>query len=70
MVNSGACTPEGTGGSAINPNSTAIFILQSKDEVLMVREGPGRPALLHGWPPASRPGEVHAEHVRPLDGSL
>ena len=41
MVNSGACTPEGTGGSAINHNSTAMFILQSKDEVLMVREGPG-----------------------------
>jgi hypothetical protein len=41
IVNNGACTPEGTGGSAINPNSTAIFLLQSKDEVLMVREGPG-----------------------------
>ena len=41
VVNSGACTPEGTGGSAINHNSTAMFILQSKDEVLMVREGPG-----------------------------
>jgi hypothetical protein len=41
VVNNGACTPEGTGGSAINPNSTAIFLLQSKDEVLMVREGPG-----------------------------
>jgi hypothetical protein len=41
IVNSGACTPEGTGGSAINPNSTAIFLLQSRDEVLMVREGPG-----------------------------
>jgi hypothetical protein len=41
IVNNGACTPEGTGGSAINPNSTAIFFLQSKDEVLMVREGPG-----------------------------
>jgi hypothetical protein len=41
IVNSGACTPEGTGGSAINHNSTAMFILQSKDEVLMVREGPG-----------------------------
>ena len=41
VVNDGACTPEGTGGSAINPNSTAIFLLQSKDEVLMVREGPG-----------------------------
>jgi hypothetical protein len=41
IVNSGACTPEGTGGSAINHNSTAMFLLQSKDEVLMVREGPG-----------------------------
>jgi hypothetical protein len=41
IVNNGACTPEGTGGSAINHNSTAMFILQSKDEVLMVREGPG-----------------------------
>jgi hypothetical protein len=41
VVNNGACTPEGTGGSAINPNSTAIFLLQSEDEVLMVREGPG-----------------------------
>ena len=41
IVNNGACTPEGTGGSAINPNSTAIFLLQTKDEVLMVREGPG-----------------------------
>jgi hypothetical protein len=41
IVNNGACTPEGTGGSAINPNSTAIFLLQSRDEVLMVREGPG-----------------------------
>jgi hypothetical protein len=41
IVNNGACTPEGTGGSAINPNSTAIFLLQSKEEVLMVREGPG-----------------------------
>jgi hypothetical protein len=41
IVNSGACTPEGTGGSAINHNSTAMFIIQSKDEVLMVREGPG-----------------------------
>ena len=41
IVNSGACTAEGTGGSAIDPNSTAIFLLQSKDEVLMVREGPG-----------------------------
>jgi len=41
IVNNGACTPEGTGGSAIDPNSTAIFLLQSKDEVLMVREGPG-----------------------------
>jgi hypothetical protein len=41
IVSSGACTPEGTGGSAIDPNSTAIFLLQSKDEVLMVREGPG-----------------------------
>ena len=41
IVNNGACTPEGTGGSAINPTSTAIFLLQSKDEVLMVREGPG-----------------------------
>ena len=41
IVNNGACTPEGTGGSAINPNSTAVFLLQSKDEVLMVREGPG-----------------------------
>ena len=37
IVNNGACTPEGTGGSAIDPNSTAIFLLQSKDEVLMVR---------------------------------
>ena len=41
IVNNGACTPDGTGGSAINPNSTAIFLLQSKEEVLMVREGPG-----------------------------
>ena len=41
IVNDGACTPEGTGGSAINHNSTAMFLLQSKDEVLMVREGPG-----------------------------
>ena len=41
IVNNGACTPEGTGGSAIDPNSTAFFLLQSKDEVLMVREGPG-----------------------------
>jgi hypothetical protein len=41
VVNNGACTPEGTGGSAIDPNSTAIFLLQSKDEVLLVREGPG-----------------------------
>ena len=41
IVNDGACTPEGTGGSAINPNSTAIFLLQARDEVLMVREGPG-----------------------------
>jgi len=41
VVNNGACTPEGTGGSAIDPNSTAIFLLQSKEEVLMVREGPG-----------------------------
>src|SRR5262245_33669947 len=30
IVNNGACTPEGTGGSAIDPNSTAIFLLQSK----------------------------------------
>ena len=41
IVNTGACTPEGTGGSAINHNSAAMFMLQSKDEVLMVREGPG-----------------------------
>jgi hypothetical protein len=41
IVNNGACTPEGTGGSAIDPNSTAIFLLQSRDEVLLVREGPG-----------------------------
>ena len=41
IVNNGACTAEGTGGSAIDPNSTAIFLLQSKDEVLLVREGPG-----------------------------
>jgi hypothetical protein len=41
IVNNGACTPEGTGGSAINHNSTAMYLLQSKDEVLMVREGPG-----------------------------
>jgi hypothetical protein len=41
VVNNGACTPEGTGGSAIDPNSTAFFLLQSKDEVLLVREGPG-----------------------------
>lgn len=41
IVNNGACTPEGTGGSAINPNSTAMFLLQSTDEVLLVREGPG-----------------------------
>ena len=41
VVNNGACTPDGTGGSAIDPNSTAIFLLQSHDEVLMVREGPG-----------------------------
>jgi hypothetical protein len=41
IVKSGACTPESTGGSAINHNSTAMFILQSKDQVLMVREGPG-----------------------------
>jgi hypothetical protein len=41
IVNSGACTPEGTGGSAINHNSTAMFLLQSREEVLMVREGPG-----------------------------
>jgi hypothetical protein len=41
VVNTGGCTPEGTGGSAINHNSAAMFILQSKDEVLMVREGPG-----------------------------
>jgi hypothetical protein len=41
IVNNGACTPDGTGGSAIDPNSTAVFLLQSKDEVLMVREGPG-----------------------------
>src|SRR5262249_17041440 len=40
IVNNGACTPEGTGGSAIDPNSTAIFLLQSNDEVLLVREGP------------------------------
>ena len=32
--------------------------------------GPRRPALPHGWPRASRPGEVHAEHVRPLDRSV
>ena len=41
IVNNGACTADGTGGSAIDPNSTAVFLLQSKDEVLMVREGPG-----------------------------
>lgn len=41
IVNTGGCTPEGTGGSAINHNSAAMFILQSADEVLMVREGPG-----------------------------
>ena len=41
IVNNGACTPEGTGGSGIDPNSTAFFLLQSKDEVLLVREGPG-----------------------------
>ena len=41
MVNTGGCTPEGTGGSAINHNSAAMFMLQSKEEVLMVREGPG-----------------------------
>ena len=41
VVLSGGCTAEGTGGSSISPNSTAQFILQSKDEVLMVREGPG-----------------------------
>ena len=41
IVNNGACTAEGTGGSGIDPNSTAIFLLQSKDEVLLVREGPG-----------------------------
>ena len=41
IVNNGACTAEGTGGSAIDPNSTAFYLLQSKDEVLYVREGPG-----------------------------
>jgi hypothetical protein len=41
VVNNGACTPEGTGGSGIDPNSTAFFLLQSRDEVLLVREGPG-----------------------------
>jgi hypothetical protein len=41
VVLSGACTPEGTGGSAINHNSSAMFLLQSADQVLMVREGPG-----------------------------
>ena len=41
VVLSGGCTPEGTGGSSIAPNSTAQFILQSKDEILMLREGPG-----------------------------
>lgn len=41
IVNTGACTPEGTGGSAINHNSSAMYVLQSRDEVLMVREGPG-----------------------------
>lgn len=41
IVNNGACTAEGTGGSAIEPNSTAFFLLQQKDEVLLVREGPG-----------------------------
>jgi hypothetical protein len=41
IVLSGGCTAEGTGGSAIAHNSTAMFIVQSKDEVLMVREGPG-----------------------------
>src|SRR6476660_2302464 len=41
IVNNGACTAEGTGGSGIDPNSTANFILQSKDEALLVREGPG-----------------------------
>jgi hypothetical protein len=41
VVLSGACTPEGTGGSAINHNSTAMFLVQTKDQVLMVREGPG-----------------------------
>lgn len=41
IVNNGACTPEGTGGSAIDPNSTAFFLLQTKDEVLLAREGPG-----------------------------
>src|SRR4029079_2096565 len=41
IVNNGACTAEGTGGSGIDPNSTAIFLLQSRDEWLWVREGPG-----------------------------
>ena len=51
IVNNGACTADGTGGSAIDPNSTAVFLLQSKDEVLMVREGPGaRHIYLDGRP--------------------
>ncbi|MEO8070271.1 MAG: hypothetical protein ABI652_02635 [Acidobacteriota bacterium] len=41
IVNTAGCTPDGSGGNAINPNSTAVFLLQSRDEVLMVREGPG-----------------------------
>jgi hypothetical protein len=41
VVLSGGCTAEGTGGSSLSPNSTAQFIVQSKDQVLMVREGPG-----------------------------
>lgn len=43
LVNTPGCTADGTGGNAISPNSTAIFLLQdvSGSEVVIVREGPG-----------------------------
>jgi hypothetical protein len=71
VVNNGACTPEGTGGSAIDPNSTAFFLLQSKDEVLMVREGPGgRRIHLDGrGHPAKLPPSMYGHSIGHYEGN-
>jgi len=39
IVSQGRCG--GPGGGGIEPNSAALFIVQTRDEVLLVREGPG-----------------------------